>query len=136
MSYQSPNHKENRKRYLEKHKDRLSNEGKERYRCDTKHYIKYMISRAKARAKSKNIPFDLCFDDIVIPEQCPILGIPFEVSNGKGPSPSSPSLDRIVPELGYVKDNIMVISMRANQIKTNATADEIEKVLIFLKESK
>ena len=40
----------------------------------------------------------------------------------------SPSLDKIIPSLGYVKDNIWVISYRANTIKNNCTFEEIEKL--------
>mgnify|MGYP006166398807 FL=1 len=32
---------------------------------------------------------------------------------------------------GYVKDNIIVVSMRANRIKSDATVDEIRKVADF-----
>jgi hypothetical protein len=42
---------------------------------------------------------------------------------------NSPSLDRIVPEKGYVAGNIRVISQRANRIKSNATVEELRAVL-------
>ena len=41
------------------------------------------------------------------------------------------SIDRIDPKKGYVKDNIIVVSMRANRIKTDATVDEIRRVTDF-----
>ena len=41
---------------------------------------------------------------------------------------SSPSLDKVIPSLGYVKGNIWVISYRANTIKNNCTFEEIEKL--------
>jgi hypothetical protein len=37
----------------------------------------------------------------------------------------TPSIDRIDPKKRYVKDNIIVVSMRANRIKSDATVDEI-----------
>ena len=40
-------------------------------------------------------------------------------------------IDRIDPKKGYVKDNIIVVSMRANRIKSDATVDEIRKVADF-----
>jgi len=43
----------------------------------------------------------------------------------------TPSIDRIDPKKGYVKDNIIVVSMRANRIKNDATVDEIRKVADF-----
>jgi hypothetical protein len=43
----------------------------------------------------------------------------------------TPSIDRIDPKKGYVKENIIVVSMKANRIKTDATIDEIRKVADF-----
>ena len=37
------------------------------------------------------------------------------------------------PNKGYVKGNIIVVSMRANRIKTDATIDEIKKLQIFMR---
>ena len=44
----------------------------------------------------------------------------------KGAVPSSPSLDRIIPELGYVPGNVQVISHQANTMKSNATLKELK----------
>ena len=88
-----------------------------------------MLSDAKRRAKEKNIPFSLKKEDIFIPENCPILGIPLERAIGKkSASPNSPSLDRIIPEKGYVKGNIIVISYKANTMKSDATPEEMIKL--------
>jgi predicted RND superfamily exporter protein len=43
----------------------------------------------------------------------------------------TPSIDRIDPKKGYVKENIIVVSMKANRIKTDATVEEIRKVADF-----
>ena len=43
----------------------------------------------------------------------------------------TPSIDRINPKKGYVKENIIVVSMKANRIKTDATVEEIRKVADF-----
>lgn len=89
-----------------------------------------MWSHTKSRANLTGIPFNLELSDIVIPERCPVLGIELQASSrGKhGASPNSPSLDRIVPKLGYVKGNVRIISFRANAIKYNATAAELRLV--------
>lgn len=94
----------------------------------------HLYQNAKKRAKDKGVPFEIELTDIVVPRTCPILGI--ELKRGVGPRnyiESSPSLDRIVPELGYVKGNIAVISMRANRIKNDATVGELEAVIAFIK---
>jgi hypothetical protein len=72
-----------------------------------------ILTRAKRRAAQVGVPFDLTSEDIDIPEVCPILGIPIDVQQGgaRGPKDNSISLDRIVPELGYVRGNIAVISL-------------------------
>ena len=92
-----------------------------------------MRNSAKQRAKKKGLPFDLELADISIPAFCPALGIPLFVGAGRGPKPNAPSLDRIVPELGYVRGNVAVISYKANAIKSTATAEEIERVAQWLR---
>lgn len=97
-----------------------------------------MLSRCKYRASQKDIPFDLTIEDIVIPKVCPVLGIEIRQLNvddkpQKGYHPNAPSLDRIIPELGYVKGNVRVISARANLLKNDATISELELVLEDLK---
>lgn len=100
---------------------------------------KLLLSYAKRRAKRRNINFDITIEDIKIPQVCPILGIELRLNQssefgGKGRvSPNSPSLDRINPSLGYIKNNVRVISHRANQLKNNASIEELEKVLEDLK---
>lgn len=54
--------------------------------------------------------------------------------NKKYAKEDSYSIDRLIPELGYVKGNVVVISYKANTIKNNATVDDLEKVLAWLKE--
>lgn len=87
-----------------------------------------MYQRVKTRAKRLNLPFNLELSDIVIPEVCPVFGLPFVI--GKA-SPQNPSLDRIIPNLGYTKGNIIVISKRANTIKSDATSEELQLVAEF-----
>lgn len=90
-------------------------------------YISKMLSRARQRAKAKNLPCELGITDIIIPEKCPVLGIPLEFGNSekkKAPQNNSPSLDRVIPELGYVIGNVQVISHRANLLKSSGTLEE------------
>ena len=75
-----------------------------------------MFTGAKCRAKRDGLEFSIAKEDIQIPTHCPILGIPIKKNIGSGFHRDSPSLDRINNRLGYTKDNIRVISNRANQI--------------------
>ena len=90
---------------------------------------KRILNRAKARAIRKGLPFNLEVSDIVLPEVCPIFGTKF-IYNDKE---LTYSLDRIIPSLGYIKGNIMIISNRANRIKNSSTIEELEKVITYLK---
>jgi hypothetical protein len=89
-----------------------------------------MVRAAKARAASVGIPFRLTPDDIQIPQVCPVLGIPLIVGQSQA-TDNSPSLDRVVPLLGYVPGNVLVMSNRANRIKNNATIPELRMVADF-----
>lgn len=95
--------------------------------------VQDMVGRARSRAKKYGLPFALTSKDIEIPEFCPVLGVKMEWHDKQGGSPLSPSIDRIQPSLGYVRGNVAVISSRANRIKTDATAEEVQKVADWLK---
>ncbi len=84
-----------------------------------------IYQNAKRRAKEKGLPFDLKIQDIIIPEICPLLEIPIFKKGGLI-TENSPSLDRIMPHLGYVKENVWVISYKANAVKNNCTIEELE----------
>ena len=61
-----------------------------------------------------------------------MLGIPLlRNEGGSAQWDNSPSLDRLVPGLGYVPGNVIVVSSRANVIRNNASIDELRKVLQF-----
>lgn len=125
------NNKTYSKEYYQNNADKIKERSRE-YNKDNPE--KKMLNTAKKRAKQKNVPFNINEEDVVVPSICPILGIPLERGLGKKvPQPNSPSLDRIVPEKGYVKGNVIVISQRANMIKSNATPEEIIAVGEFYK---
>lgn len=92
---------------------------------------RYLHHMARIRAKKKRVPFELTVENVTIPTHCPILGIPLSINSGKS-GPNSPTLDRIIPQLGYVPGNVIVMSHRANTIKSDASVEEIRKVLDFL----
>ena len=88
---------------------------------------------ARSRARAKGIPFDITLDDIVIPEVCPVYGVPLERAEGtRGPGEYSPTLDKVIPELGYVKGNVQVISWRANRLKSNGTLEDFQAITRWL----
>lgn len=86
---------------------------------------------ARKRAKAKGLEFSLELEDIVVPELCPVLGIKLVAGEGTLVD-SSPSLDRLVPELGYVPGNVAVISYKANRIKNNGSREDVMKVAAWM----
>lgn len=90
-----------------------------------------MLKDAKRRAQRDGVPFNLSVEDVVIPTHCPVLGLLLTKGRGRAKA-ASPSLDRIVPALGYVPGNIAVISNRANTIKNDATAIELFSVAKYV----
>jgi len=88
--------------------------------------VKTLVNSARGRARAKGLPFDLTSDDLELPVRCPVLNIP--IQPGGQTTPNSPSIDRINPNLGYVKGNVIIISHLANRIKAEATPPQIRAV--------
>jgi hypothetical protein len=83
-----------------------------------------MLRSARDRALLQGLPFSITVADVSIPARCPVLGMPLK--QGRGPlKPASPSLDRIVPALGYVSGNVQVISHLANSMKGAASQEQL-----------
>lgn len=72
-------------------------------------------------------------DDIGIPLTCPVFGTPLVFNRGQ-PCDNSISFDRIDSTKGYSRDNVIIISHRANTIKTNATLDELRRLVDYYTE--
>ena len=102
--------------------------------------LKYnMMTNARQRAKRKGLPFDLSYKylDSIWPEDnlCPVFGFEMKFNSGKqGANYDSPTLDKIIPSKGYVQGNVIIISDRANRIKTDAEPKEMYKVADFFYE--
>lgn len=97
-----------------------------------------LVDQAKWRARRDNVSFSITVDDIIKlfteGDKCPVLGIPMYFNfGGNGPAENSPSLDRLVPKLGYTPSNITVISYRANAIKRDASLEELQALVSWMK---
>lgn len=95
---------------------------------------KQLLADARKRAKNRGLEFNICIDDVVIPEFCPVFGYRLEVGDGKRQD-NSPSIDRINNSLGYIKGNVRIISFRANALKNNGTIEEFEKIIEYMEEN-
>lgn len=83
---------------------------------------RYLWGRAQARALARGIEFTILPEDIKIPEVCPILKVPFQYGTRY-----AASLDRVDSSKGYVKNNIQVVSRKANVMKQDATKEELKE---------
>lgn len=137
-------HREFRKRNPQYHRDMYRKHRDQRVKDSQEWYAKNMIGsfekkiksllyKAKQRAKKKGVEFSISIDDLQDVTYCPLLGIELSFSNTRSNKSNSPSIDRIDPLIGYVPGNVWVISARANQIKNDATVEELERILCNLK---
>lgn len=112
--------KEKDKKYREENKDKIKEKNK---RYGEENRPKRILTSIRCRARKLGIPFDLTVEDIASYNTCPVFG--FKMERGSKNIKTSPSVDRIIPELGYVKGNIQVISNKANTMKNDATPEEL-----------
>jgi hypothetical protein len=93
--------------------------------------LKAMLSTRRRDAQKFGIPFQITLQDLLpVPAVCPVLGLPLR--HGKaGGEDCSPSIDRVIPSLGYVPGNVMIVSLKANRIKNDATPAELKAVASF-----
>ncbi len=97
--------------------------------------LKHLVRSARVRAKKFDLPFDISHEDLVIPEFCPVLGIPILLNCGDARRiPNAPSIDKVIPSRGYVKGNVVVVSWRANKLKSDATIEELGNLARFYNE--
>ena len=94
-----------------------------------------MFQSIKNRCDKENIHFDIDLNYLksIWPSNniCPVFGIEMK-RNRRGQSrDTSPSLDRIIPEKGYVAGNVVIVSFKANRMKNNGTVEELKKLLHF-----
>ena len=81
---------------------------------------------AASNSKKNGCYFDIISEDIILVKRCPILDIELDYNNNRIYD-NSPSIDKKIPSLGYTKDNIQIISVLANKMKSNATPEQLVK---------
>jgi len=108
------------------------------------------MSRARAlrngiitRAREKQLPADLDIftavficDWLQLQPTCECCGVTFDVGYkfDRQKKDNSPSLDRFEPSVGYVKGNVFLVCWRCNNLKRDATADELQTIVDWMKD--
>ena len=87
------------------------------------------------RAKRAGLEHTIQLADIIIPEVCPVLGIPLHRED-KSTWMNAPSIDRIKNTEGYTKGNIIIVSRRANILKRDASIEELMMIAKFYSQYK
>lgn len=85
----------------------------------------YIYRNIRKRAKKRGLEFNIEYADLVVPEVCPIFGVPFVYKATMDNYDFAPSVDRIDSSKGYVKGNVQVISRLANCMKWTATPEQL-----------
>ena len=106
----------------------------------TRTRINQSLFKIRKRCKLKNIPIDIDLDYLVeiFPNdyKCPISREKMSWGVYDSSKEDSPSIDRIVPEKGYVKGNVRWVSDICNTLKSNRNIELLEKLYFDLKRLK
>lgn len=107
-----------------KHRANLSNDEK------LNKAIKFRWSGAKSRAEKKGIMFDITEEFIksLWEKQkglCALSKIPMTYTFDNGRTFTNISIDQINPNAGYVEDNIQLVCMAINQMKSDMSLEEL-----------
>ena len=151
------NKKEYNKKYYQDNKERLRIQHKN-YRADNKEkirdmkrkyvsnysnikkytdvtipFLSYKIGKMKERSNDVTLTAEELLELIPKDLKCPVFGTKF--SFGKGHNwkykQNSMSVDRIDNNKGYHKDNVVIVSSKANTMKSSATLKELYQVADF-----
>jgi hypothetical protein len=110
-----------------------------KYRNDRWHRLNRLMQGARHRARMNNLPINITTNFLmeIYPKdnKCPVLGIDLQFnSNGRsGDRSNSPSIDRVNPIGGYTKDNVRIISWKANGAKRDSTIEILESIIKYMK---
>ncbi len=96
-----------------------------------------LVNQARSRAKRDGLPCNITLENMDWPTHCPIFGVELDynrtTAGDRKIRTNSPTIDRRTNNLGYVIGNAFVISHRANRIKSDATVEELEAVLRYMR---
>lgn len=112
-------------RHRIRHADRVRAQWR-RYFYTERGTLTALFSNARDRAKKADVPFALT-EEWLLPKLragvCELSGLPFERlhrnEHGSRAHPFAPSLDRVIPGLGYVEHNVRLVCFVVNQARSD-----------------
>ena len=96
--------------------------------------IREKLNSARKRAKENRYSFDISIEDLMpFPSHCEVFGIKLDyVAFGYERVESLATIDKVIPELGYTKGNVRIISMKANRMKSDMSLKDIEAIRDYI----
>jgi hypothetical protein len=133
--YRSQNNEKLKQAYTtsyEKNKEERTLYRRERHEASPWHTMS-TVSKRRAREQGVLHTINASYLQSIWPanNSCPVFNIPFTISKKGESRDCSPSLDRIIPNLGYVQGNVVIVSLKANRMKNNGSLEDLRKVLHF-----
>jgi len=101
-----------------------------------------LLKGARSRSRKKNFENEMDYKflkKLISNNECPVFNKRFVFrgeTDRKSPNRMSPSLDRVDNSKGYTMENVRVISYKANNLKSNATIEQIESLIYYIKNYK
>ena len=131
------------KKYYQENKEKIVKRAKEhKQRNPLLSQSQILCGSARGRSRKNKTPIDLDFiskpnimEWLKHQSRCELCNIEFSIGyKGKsGGRSNSPSLDRLIPSLGYVPGNVSLICFRCNAKKSDATFEEYERMYYWWK---
>lgn len=137
-SHQREHYERNRERILARNAERYRKKKEQILAWNHAYYsqieprVKALVGRLRRHCEKRDLPFNLT-EDLLLglwdgqQGLCAITGMPMSLTRGIGRIRNAMSLDRIVPELGYVEGNVRFVCDVVNIMKTNMTDAEFRK---------
>lgn len=101
------------------------------------HPVAAVVGNTRGRARAKSLPYDLDTDFAKLlwrqqEGRCFWTGRALDFFVGEARHPMRPSFDRLVPERGYVKGNIVWSSNFANRARGDLNAEAFAELMVSL----
>jgi len=93
---------------------------------------KILLCNMRMSARKRGLEFSITESDIEWATHCPVFGVELTYFAKGCRTHNSASFDRFDNSLGYIPGNVRVVSWRVNELKRDATVEEMRKVLTYM----